>query len=178
MTLADAIQQAHEANSRKLPVHRPQQHIDTDATALLHTYARWCSERGLCALPCPPAVVAYWLQTEGKLWKHSRVELMLGAIQQAHFANGLANPIATPEVRFLLGELFPVELPRWKAEDKGFFASLPIDVQRAILAREKQRDRWLRDHMEELADLRKRQSVAAETTAKPNEESKNDSEKT
>jgi hypothetical protein len=171
VTLADAIAAAHAANEAKISVHRPQQHINADATLLLQSFSSWCGERGLRALPCAPAVVAHWVQTEGKLSGIHRVKLMLAAIERAHFARGLANPVQTPEVLFQFGELCPLELPHWKDRDRELFSSLPDEIPRAILTREKQRDRALRIKQQQLSEeLKRLRGGADKPAAKSNEE--------
>lgn len=64
------------------------------------TFAAWCAERGVDALPAAPVTLAAYLADRAEVagWKVASIGLALTAIGQAHKAAGHAPPSAHPHV--------------------------------------------------------------------------------
>ena len=64
------------------------------------TFAAWCAHHGRDSLPAAPATLALFLVDRAQEGlKVASLALALSAIRAAHFAAGLADPAANPEVR-------------------------------------------------------------------------------
>jgi hypothetical protein len=175
MTLADAIQQAHEANESKIAatVERVSPQLDADELAALSVFNRWCNLNGLRTCPANPRVIAAWLRSE-KNTDPSKIIDTLSAIERLHDFHSLPNPIATSCVRNELCRLQAIEPPRsWPAASKLMFAALPPEIRAVVAKRERERERWLRNKQNELAEELKRLRSGADKPA-PVEETNKD----
>ena len=80
----------------------------------------------------------------------------------------MSNPIATAAVSAVLDRIVKVEPPRsWGTAERSEWARLPPTIRETITRREKDRDVALKRKFNELAELKKRQTVADETELSP-----------
>jgi hypothetical protein len=87
----------------------------------------------------------------------ANVLAILDAVERAHDAAGLSNPVRCGLPKLALERILKTELPRsWPAASKAEFALLPVDIRRVISEREQQRDTALRRKQNELAEEKKR----------------------
>ncbi len=117
--------------------------IDGDDTRLLH-FATWCDNLGIPALPASPATVGLFI------WQRPADHLadtlaIVGAVSRAHQARGLADPTLGYAVTSIVNHLASIDPPRsWPKAEHQTFKSLPIELQRFLVKREKERDREVR----------------------------------
>ena len=162
--LQQAIATAQQNNERKLvtEIKVPRPELDTEQRRRIESFRKFCTTRGVQAIPAAPATVAAFVETQ-----NNEVALQaLEAIAAAHDYYGLANPCATYSVRVILERRLRIDCPRsWDMADRLVFASLDPIVRSIIFKREDQRDKALRRKQNELAEEKKRLSDSAE--AKP-----------
>jgi hypothetical protein len=178
MTLADAIAKAHVLNEEKLAAGIPIPQLDADAELHLASFNRFCSQHGVRNCPARPQVVAAFIRAEEKFGTEPQtIALILSAIEILHDRHGQSNPVASAVVRAQLERILRTEPPRsWAKAEQLMFAALPPEIRAVIVRRERDRERWLRNKMNELAELKKRQSDGAAKPVTNKEDTK--SEKT
>jgi hypothetical protein len=133
----------------------PAINLTEDAQAKLLPFVQWCQERGVRACPAQPTTVAAFIQWNVDLGVVTEKILeALAAIEALHNCANAANPVATHLVGELLAKLIKIEAPRsWSKDEKSSFALLPPHIRAAISRRESDRDRYLRNRQNELAEL-------------------------
>jgi hypothetical protein len=158
MTLADAIAKAHVLNEEKLATGIPIPQLDADAELHLAAFNRFCAQHGVRNCPTRPQVVAAFIRAEEKFGTPPEtMALILSAIEALHIRHGMSNPLATPVCREQLERVLKTEAPRsWPRAEKLMFAALPPEIRAVIAKRERDRERWLRNKMNELAEELKR----------------------
>lgn len=176
MTLADAIQQAHDANEQKLSAEIRIPALEPDATILLESWNRFAAFHGIRNLGVRPQVVAAFVRAEASLGvEPPKIALALSAIELLHDRHGFANPVATAVVRAELERILKIDAPRsWRKTEQLMFASLPPEIRAVIARRDRERETAMRRAQNEAAEA-KRQAEKPATTS--NEET-NKHEKT
>jgi Skp family chaperone for outer membrane proteins len=170
--LADAIRQV---NARELdaceaalsqcipppPQMSPQQQHDV---IVFVNWAETQKVRALPARPCSVAAFAQWQKDMGV--PKDKITATLSAIEAMHNAASLGYPIATPIVRTITAAS-TIEAPRsWTKDEKQVFTQLPVEIQRVVARRERDREIQLRRGQNEIAEMRKRlQADAAPKSA-------------
>lgn len=116
-------------------------------------FMRWCEEQSLPWRPASPSVIAKFVLAFNKL---GSVMDEIRAISAAHTAIGLPDPCASWQVSEALCRLTKVEPPRsWPAAEKTLFLMLPVELQKYLIPRERDRDATIRRLMSEADLLRK-----------------------
>ena len=136
---------AEEVNAALGPappdVHRPERFI------------RWCEEQGLPWRPASPSAIAKFILGFTKL---GIVMDEIRSISAAHCSIGQPDPCASWQVNEALCRLTKVEPPRsWPAAEKSTFLTLPAELQKYLIPREKDRDATVRRLQTEVAELKK-----------------------
>jgi hypothetical protein len=173
-SLADAIAKAHILNENKLTAGIPIPQLDADAELHLAAFNRFCSQHGVRNCPARPQVVAAFIRAEEKFGTPPEtIVLILSAIQLLHDRHGLASPIASAVVRAELERVLKTEAPRsWPRAEQLMFASLPPEIRAVVAKRERDRERWLRNKMNELAELKRQLTDGAAKPVTTQEETK------
>jgi hypothetical protein len=157
--LVTAIDLAQAANEKRIAaeINAPKHKLDdSEALAILRSFAGWCSSRGVKWLPATPATCAAWIRFQDASVPVETIEKAIGAIEAVHDQHGYANPIATAAVRAELGRILKLEAPRsWPKADRLKFNSLPIEVRAVIERRASQDSLALRRLQNRVAELRK-----------------------
>ena len=116
-------------------------------------FIKWCSDQNLPWRPASPAVCAKFVLDHAKLGNLLE-EIRL--LSQAHCELNLPDPTAAWVVTEALLRLIKVETPRsWPAPERVIFLSLPPDLQRYLILREKDREVIFRTAQTEAALRRK-----------------------
>jgi hypothetical protein len=165
--LADAIRQVNDreidASEMALvqcfpppPQMSPQQQHD------VVVFVNWAEAQRVRALPARPASVAAFAQWQQDLGvPKEKISATLSAIEAMHFAASLGNPIATPLVRTITAAS-TIDSPRsWTREEQQAFRELPVEIQRVVARRERDREVQLRRMQNEIAAIKKRLSQTA-----------------
>lgn len=120
-------------------------------------FGKWCIVRGVRSLPGQPAHVAAFIADLGAAGKSIReIWPLVHEISIAHLSNQLADPTAGGVVSDTVNSLAMISPPRsWPAEQKNRFKSLPYDLQLYVTQREAERERVIRNKMNEIADAKK-----------------------
>ena len=115
MNLAQAIEEAQQKNTARIAagLQTPIVELDSDEIVLIRRFSDWSRSRGVVALPSAPSVIAEFIKTENKAGADfNRIWETVRALERAHDAAGLANPVATFAVRHQLGVLYHIDAPR------------------------------------------------------------------
>jgi hypothetical protein len=116
-------------------------------------FIKWCDEQSLPWRPACPSVIAKFVLGHTKIG--SLLE-EIRAISEAHCSTGLPDPTAAWQVSRAVLRLTKVEPPRsWPDAEKVVFLSLPPDLQRYLIVREKDRDLTTRRALNEAGEARK-----------------------
>jgi hypothetical protein len=120
-------------------------------------FGKWCIVRGVRSLPAVPAHVAGFitdLASGGKSVK--QIWPLVQEISQAHVSNGIADPTAGGVVADMINSIAMIDPPRsWPPEEKARFKSLPYDLQCYVLKQATDRERVLRNKMNEIAEAKR-----------------------
>jgi hypothetical protein len=144
----------------------PPPELPAEARQHLIPFFQWCESQRVRSLPARPASVAAFAQSLKDLGvRRDKISAALSAIEALHFAASLGNPIATPLVRIVTAAS-TIEPPRsWTGPEKTLFSELPVELQRAVARRERERETELRRCQNQLAELKKRLPADAEKSA-------------
>jgi hypothetical protein len=128
-------------------------------------FLQWAEAQKVRALPARPCSVAAFAQWQRDLGvPKAKINATLSAISALHIAASVGDPVATPTVRMITAAS-TIEPPRsWTKDEKQLFTELPVEIQRAVSRRERDREVQLRRMQNELAEL-KRQRAAATSAA-------------
>jgi hypothetical protein len=121
-------------------------------------FVRWAEEQRVPCCPAKPATVAAFIrwQADHKISAGKILETV-SSIEALHDAAGVANPVATILVRGMLESMTDIKPPRsWTKDEKFSFAMLPVDIRAAIERRENDRETYLRNRQNKLAEETKR----------------------
>jgi hypothetical protein len=122
-------------------IHRPQR------------FRKWCDEQGLPWRPASPAAIAKWVLQHTKF---GNVMEEVRSISAAHTTTGLPDPCGSWQVSEALCRITTVQPPRsWPKAEQAVFLSLPPDLQKYLIPREKERDIAVKRAQNEAADARK-----------------------
>jgi hypothetical protein len=169
--LAQAIRQVNEreidANEAAIAGCFPQPpQVPAEAQLHLVPFLQWCHAQRVRSLPARPTSVAAFVQwqTDLKVPKE-QIGATLSAIEALHNVAALGNPIATPVVRITTAAS-TISPPRsWTRAEQDAFRELPVELQRTVSRREKDREVQLRRLQNEAAELRRQMADAAPKTA-------------
>jgi hypothetical protein len=158
--LAQALRQVNEreidANEAALiqcfpppPQMSPEQHQQ------VISFISWCDSQRVRPLPARPASVAAYCQWQRDLGvPKDKINATLSAIEAMHNAASLGNPCATPLVRITTAAS-TIDPPRsWTRDEKQLFTELPVEIQRVVARRERDREIQLRRGQNEIADAK------------------------
>ena len=142
----------------------------------LAPFLDWCKKQGVRSCLAKPGIVATFICEHA----HRGEEFALNtvnAIEALHSYHGQPNPTATQQVRAELDKIIKPAVPRsWTKAEKEMFSSLPSDIRAAINRRERQRENYVGQTRNEIAEARKQATrFALEVRgngSKPNGESK------
>jgi hypothetical protein len=116
-------------------------------------FINWCDQGGFPWRPATPSVIAKFVLGHSKV---GRLLEEIRSISEAHCSIGLPDPTASWQVSRALLRLTDIQPPRsWPAAEKVMFLSLPPDLQRYLIIREKDRDTTIRRALNEAAEARK-----------------------
>jgi hypothetical protein len=120
-------------------------------------FGKWCIVRNVRSLPAMPVHVANFVSELAAAEKSIKeIWPLVHEISTVHLSNGLADPTAGGVVSDTINSLAMVTPPRsWPAEEKQRFKSLPYDLQLFVTHREAERDRAVRNRMNEIAEAKK-----------------------
>jgi hypothetical protein len=136
---------------------------------LVIPFLRWADAQRVRALPAKPCSVAAYCQfQQDRGAPREEINAALSAISALHIAASVGDPVATPTVRMITGASTIAPPRSWRQDEKQMFTQLPVEIQRAVSRRERDREVQLRRMQNEVAEL-KRQRAAA-TSAADNEE--------
>jgi hypothetical protein len=123
----------------------------------LQSFKNFCLANAVPFLPARPATVCAYVITEiSRDAKAASIRQMVAAIDVLHDNNGFAPPGASSLVRFALGKLKPVDPPRsWTKDEMAMFTTLPAEIQSVIHRRDKDREKYVRNEQNKLAQERK-----------------------
>jgi hypothetical protein len=136
---------------------------------LLAPFVDWCARNSCRRCAAKPATVAaFVIHQRDSGVPPDHVVGTLAAIERLHDARRLANPVRTAIVSAVLSdERIIYDRPRsWRKEEMRDWSSLPPMIKAAITRRERERENYLRNLQNELAELRKLKP----DTAKPVEQ--------
>ena len=179
--MAELAQAIRQVNERELDANEaalascfpPPPQMSPEAQVAVVPFVEWCQHQRVRAVPARPTSVASFAQWQKDLGvPKEKISATLSAIEALHNAASLGNPCATPIVRSTTSAS-TIEPPRsWDKDAKHRFAELPVELQRVVAAREKDRETHLRRSQNELADMKKllRLQAAAEPKAADNTE--------
>jgi hypothetical protein len=166
--LADAIAHinAQELDANELALAScfpPPPQMSPEAQQQVIPFISWCEVQRVRALPARPASVAAFAQWQKDLGvPKDKIGATLSAIEALHFAASLGNPCATPLVRIITAAS-TIDPPRsWTKAEQETFRELPVEIQRTVSRREKNRETELRRAQNEAAELKKRLKTAAD----------------
>lgn len=132
------------------------------------TFDKWCRLNGQSPLPASPMSVARFV-SDISATGVERIWQMIGQISRAHYLIGLADPTLGGAVSAAMNAIAKIEPPRsWPKEHKFRFEQLPYDLQAYIAVREQERDRVVRNALNEASAARKegkRDNGTVEATA-------------
>jgi hypothetical protein len=175
VTLEDAIYKARLANEDKLAAGiQPIPVLDSDATARLAPFQRFCSEHGVRTHPCRVQTVCAFIRAEEKLGTGPhKIALCCEAIEVLHSHFGYANPVASGAVRAEFERMLKIEAPRsWSKHEQLMFATLPAEIRATISRREKERETVMRRAQNEAAEAKRQSGSAEKPATEPNKETK------
>jgi hypothetical protein len=131
----------------------PAPELDDQARADLQPFINWTTQKNVRYAPAKPYVVAAYLLDQAASGASTWALLRrTSAISLLHNRYGLSDPTTTTPVHSVLTELVAIEPPRsWPADLKTEFKTFPIPAQKAIAAREQDRERALRQKQNQLA---------------------------
>jgi hypothetical protein len=134
-------------------------------------FVNWCEQsrvRSLAARPASVAAFCQWQQDLGV--PKDKISATLSAISALHIAASMGDPCATPLVRTITAAS-TIDPPRsWTRDEQQAFRELPVEIQRVVARRERDREVQLRRMQNELAELKKQLMAAAAT--KPADETR------
>jgi hypothetical protein len=120
-------------------------------------FGKWCIVRGVKSLPAMPAHVAGFiadLAASGKTMK--QIWPLVQEIAASHTSCGAADPTAGGVVADAINAIALIDPPRsWPAAEKARFKALPYDLQCYVVSREAERERVIRNKMNEIAEAKK-----------------------
>jgi hypothetical protein len=171
--LAQAIRQVNEreldANEAALAsCFPPPPKMSPEAQQQVVPFIQWTEAQRVRPLPAKPCTVAAFAQWQRDLGvPREKINATLAAISALHIAASVGDPVATPTVRMITAAS-TIEAPRsWDKDAKHRFAELPVELQRVVAARERDRERELRRAQntaaEAAAEVRRLLKTAAET---------------
>ena len=101
-------------------------------------WKKWCDERKIAAFPALPAAVAVFVLNNAAMGE--RLEKAIASIGAVHEADGRANPVLSAIVIEALASVMPpIEPPKgWPKERKADFGRLNRELQKFIVAHERQ----------------------------------------
>jgi hypothetical protein len=168
--LAQAIRQVNEreidANEAALAsCFPPPPQMTAEQQQNVSPFVSWCQVQRVRSLPGRPQSVAAFYQWQRDLGvPREKIDATLSAISALHIAASMGDPCASPLVRTITAAS-TIEAPRsWTKDEKQVFTQLPVEIQRAVSRRERDREVQLRRMQNELAEL-KRQRAAATSAA-------------
>ena len=126
-------------------------------------FALFCQNRGVVACPASPATVAAYVlsQREPKI---GRLLEEIRAISSSHCSANLSDPVPTWCVTEALMKLMKPNVPQgWPENERAIFLTLPVDLQRYLIIREKNKDANLKRKFDELAEQRKKLNAQTPT---------------
>jgi hypothetical protein len=120
-------------------------------------FGKWCIVRNVRSLPAMPAHVAGFIADLAAAEKSIKeIWPLVHEISIAHLSNGLADPTAGGVVSDAINSLAMISPPRsWPAAEKARFKSLPYDLQCYVATQAADRERVLRNKMNEIAEAKK-----------------------
>jgi hypothetical protein len=137
-------------------------------------FIKWCDEQSLPWRPATPSVIAKFVL------EHTKIGKLLEEIRclsEAHTSAGLPDPTAAWQVTTALLRLTKIDPPRsWPDAEKVVFLSLPPDLQKYLIIREKDRDVTLRRAQNEAAEARKQLEAIQKPEAKDGATTENQTE--
>lgn len=165
-------------NARQHQLSRDERVIAEEVSAVLgppppdtyrpERFIKWCDEQSLPWRPASPAVIAKYALGFSKLGNILMEEIR--SISAAHCSTGLPDPCASWQVSEALCRLAKDrEPPRsWPAAEKTIFLTLPSDLQKYLIPRERDRDATVRRLQTEAAELKKQIAAIQESKEKTN----------
>ncbi len=159
--------------ARQQQLNRDEQMIAEEVNAVLgpappdthrsERFIRWCDDQGLPWRPASPAVIAKFVLGFTKLGSLLMDEIR--SISAAHCSTGLPDPCASWQVSEALCRLTKVEPPRsWPKAEQHVFLLLPVEIQKYLIPRERDRDATVRRLQTEVAELKKQIQASKETS--------------
>jgi hypothetical protein len=119
-------------------------------------FALWCESKGVVPCPATPTTVAAYVlsQREPKI---GRLLEEIRAISASHCRANLSDPIPSWSVTTALMRLMkPNDVPQgWPENERAIFLTLPADLQRYLIIREKDKEAALKRKFDEIAEQRK-----------------------
>jgi hypothetical protein len=123
-------------------------------------FQNWCTLNGVQPAPISPHLVARFVADIAPLGA-DKVWQAVQEVSRLHYTVGLADPTLGHPVATAMTEIAGIDAPRsWTNDQKARFKTLPLDVQRYILERDKQDNKALRKAQNDAAAA-KRQKEAA-----------------
>jgi hypothetical protein len=147
-----------ETLARRIPWRLPQVPLAEDVAKRWVRFVKWCDDKNVRSLPAKPATVATYIedQDRARILGTKFILAILDAVERAHDAAGLANPVRCALPRMAIEQIVKVAPPRaWPKEQKAEWALLPIEIRANLTAREDQRDAWFRKQQNQAAEERK-----------------------
>jgi len=100
-------------------------------------WQQWCAKSNVAAFPALPAAISIFVLNCGL--PGDRVEKILGSIGAVHESEGKADPTLSPVVIAAVNQVLPpIEPPKWPRERKADFGRLNRELQKFIVAHERQ----------------------------------------
>jgi hypothetical protein len=113
----------------------------------------WCKANGVpCRPASPTTVAAFVLDSHDQQTPYDLIIDRLETIAQNH-GHAFGNPVASNIVAAALLEIAPHEIKppsAWRKDERLAFILLPLDVQRAVNRREKDRERYFTWKMQKM----------------------------
>jgi hypothetical protein len=118
-------------------------------------FAFWAESKGVPAKPASPASVAAFV-LEQKTMKPGLLVEIICKISEAHAGAGLSDPTAAWPVSEALSRVTEIKAPRsWPSSEKTLWQMLPEPLRKYLSIREFDRERVIRNKMNEIAEAKK-----------------------
>jgi hypothetical protein len=161
MTLVEQIQTAQENNEQRIAAQIrpavPKYYLDSEALLCLRHWASYCKNVGVKFCPAMPSSVAAFIRTEAANGVPAeRIMATLDAIQKLHDNEAMPNPVSCAAPRNELLRILTPEPPRsWNKTEKLSWPLLPPEIQAALGRMEHEREKVIRNYLNQMAACRK-----------------------
>jgi hypothetical protein len=142
---------------------------------LLGRFVDWCAARSCRRCPAKQTTVASWiLDADESDITPDQILATMAAISKMHFIHRLADPCSGPIVAAAVERVVPHRAPRsWKKDEQWGFWQIPIIARAGLERRERERDVYVRQCQNQIAELKSKLKTQDEPKAVEQKEQTN-----